>query len=203
MIGHIKQNLYLLRDIDSRTDDYQIPEKVFTELLANAFVHRDYFKEILSPTKVELYPDRMEIYNAGQFPPEIDLENIGKIDNSVVINPEIIKVFFLHGFVETSAKGIKRNQTLLKAKQMQAAVFEQTNTYVKVTIYKQRQSNTDLDYVHALLSENRISDFFDWAEKWDKNETIEILKNEFILGKTNLNFKERLKLLAKNLLAQP
>jgi hypothetical protein len=94
MIGHIKQNLYLVRDIDSRTEDYQIPEKVFTELLANAFVHRTYANETLYQTKVELYPNRLEIYNAGKFADEIELDKIGEIDNSVVINPEIVQLYF-------------------------------------------------------------------------------------------------------------
>ncbi|MCC5944179.1 MAG: hypothetical protein JJT94_04540 [Bernardetiaceae bacterium] len=196
MIAHIKQNLYLLRDIDTRTDDYQIPEKVFTELLANAFIHRDYHPQVLSPTKVELYPDRMEIYNAGQFPPEIDLEKIGEIANSVVINPEIVQLFFLHGLVETSAKGIKRSQEILKSRQMKPAVFEQTETYVKVTIYKQKKSN-HLDYAYLLIDEKRISEFFDWAEKFEQNQNLTDIKQEFISGKYGNDFYERLKVLAK------
>jgi predicted HTH transcriptional regulator len=202
MIAHIKQNLYLVRDIDSRTEDYQVPEKVFTELLANAFVHRTYANEALYQTKVELYPDRLEIYNAGKFADEIALDKIGEIDNSVVINPEIVQLFFLHSLVETAAKGIRRSQEILRSRQMKPAVFEQKNGYVRVTIWKNKRANSaNAAHALSLIDEGRIADFFDWAEQQRPDPTVALLKSEFILGKTGFDFNERLKLLAKTFLS--
>lgn len=52
----------------------EIPRIVFEELLANAFVHRNYF--ILSPIKVFIFSDRIEIISPGHLPNNLTIENI-------------------------------------------------------------------------------------------------------------------------------
>jgi len=136
MIEHIKNNLYLVRDIETRTEDYEIPKDVLIELIANAFIHRDYSDNIETDIKVEIYPNRIEITNPGKFPENIDLNRIEENDKSFIRNPEIVKAFFLHSIVETAAKGIKRVQNILKQQNFPTAKFEQKFGYVKVTVYK-------------------------------------------------------------------
>jgi Effector-associated domain 11/Putative ATP-dependent DNA helicase recG C-terminal len=136
MISHIKRNLYLVRNVETRTEDYEIPEIAFTELLANAFIHRNYADHIITDVKVEIYPDRMEITNPGQFSEEIDLERMEQNSKSFIHNPEIVQTFFLHKYAETAAKGIVRSQAALKAMGMLPAVFEQKKGYVKVVLFK-------------------------------------------------------------------
>jgi hypothetical protein len=84
---------------------------------------------------------------------------------------------------------------------MNPAVFEQKNGYVRVTIWKNRKATLpDIAQAITLIDEGRIADFFDWAAQQGNNETVQQLKSEFIMGKTDSNFNERLKLLAKTLL---
>lgn len=127
MIRHLKKNLYLIRDIYSdKPEDYDIPEIVFRELLANAFIHREYQSHIsASYIQVELYPDRLEIKNPGNFHDAIDIETLGKVEKSYVRNLEISLVFFLHKFVERAGKGIKRIQEVLLENGMKPADFKQ------------------------------------------------------------------------------
>ena len=143
MLEHIKKHLYLHRNIDSRTEDFEIPGLVFTELLANAFIHRTYEPDVLTDVKVEIYPDRMEISNPGRFPADIDLEHIEQNNKSFLFNPEIVQMFFLHNFVETAAKGIARSQETLASHHMTPAVFAQKSNYVNVIIYKKNFSQNN------------------------------------------------------------
>jgi uncharacterized protein len=136
MILHIKRNLYLVRNIDTRTEDFEIPEIAFTEILANAFIHRNYGDHIITDVKVEIYPDRMEISNPGQFPEDIDVNHLEQNTKSFIKNPEIVQAFFLHNYAETAAKGIVRSQAVLKNAGLQPAVFVIKKGYVNVIIYK-------------------------------------------------------------------
>lgn len=139
IIDHLKRNLYLTRDIDIREDDYEIPKNVFLELVANAFIHRDYSNEN-SFVKVEVYPNRIEIYNPGEFPETIKYKEPEKIENSVVRNFEISCIFFSYGYTENAAQGIKRCQSILKKNGFQPAVFEQKESYVKATVFKKDEA---------------------------------------------------------------
>jgi predicted HTH transcriptional regulator len=154
MVQHIKNNLYLLRDIDTRKEDYEIPEVAFTELVANAFIHRSYENEIITDVKVELYHDRLEITNPGQFPEELNLEFINSNNKSFIFNPEIAQIFYLHRFAETAAKGINRSQKALAAAGLRPAIFEQRNGYVRVVVYKKSRSiNGDAEVMTHLFNE--------------------------------------------------
>lgn len=62
----------------------EIPRIVFEELVANAFVHRDYF--IPAPIRVFVFSDRIEIISPGHLPNNLTVENI-KAGNSNVRNP--------------------------------------------------------------------------------------------------------------------
>ncbi|MCU0287500.1 MAG: tetratricopeptide repeat protein [Acidobacteria bacterium] len=144
MIRHLKKNLYLIRDIyTDKPEDYDIPEIVFRELLANAFIHREYLSQIpASYIQVELYPDRLEIKNPGNFYDAIDIETLGKVEKSYVRNLEISLVFFLHKFVEKAGKGIKRIQEVLLENGMKPADFKQEKkgNFVTATVFRKKPS---------------------------------------------------------------
>jgi ATP-dependent DNA helicase RecG len=197
--------LYLLRDIDTRTEDYEIPESAFTELLANAFIHRSYESDVLTDIKVEIYPDRMEITNPGRFPDQLDLQNLTDNSKSFIINPEIVQVFFLHDLVETAAKGIRRSQELLQVNRLPPALFEQKNGYVKVVIYKTRKPllSNRLETAFQLIDAKNMTAFFDFMERQiGNNETLLRLQAEFINGGTDTLFFDRLKVFASSVLRE-
>ncbi len=62
----------------------EIPDIVFEELLANAFIHRDYF--ISAPVRLFIFSDRIEIISPGHLPNNLTIENI-KRGNSNMRNP--------------------------------------------------------------------------------------------------------------------
>jgi predicted HTH transcriptional regulator len=203
MLSHIKRNLYLLRDIDTRSDDYEIPEEVFTELLANAFVHRSYESDVFTDIKIELYPDRMEISNPGKFPEQLDLQNVANNNKSFIINPEIVQIFYLHEYVETAAKGIRRSQELLSNYRLPLARFEQGNGFVNVVIYKTKRPPVPrrLETVNRLLNEKNISAFFTFMEnEIGSHELLNELRLEYIKTGSTDTFEDRLKVFAASVL---
>jgi len=141
MLEHLRRNLYLIREIYSdKKEDYEIPSFILRELLANAFVHREYSSNIKSNIQVELYPGRLEIKNPGTFPAEIDLDRINEIEMSYVKNVEIAEIFFLYKFVEKAGSGIQRIQALLNKNDFKPAEFfqDKRGNYVKITVHRKK-----------------------------------------------------------------
>jgi predicted HTH transcriptional regulator len=64
----------------------EISEIVLTELLQNALIHRDYFKN--APIKLLIFDDRVEIVSPGKLPNSLTVENI-KFGNTVMRNNQI------------------------------------------------------------------------------------------------------------------
>jgi len=62
----------------------EIPKIVLEELVANALVHRDYF--VLSPVRVFIFSDRVEIVSPGHLPNNLTVANI-RSGNSNTRNP--------------------------------------------------------------------------------------------------------------------
>ena len=70
----------------------EIPRIVLEEMLANAFIHRDYFTS--APIRVLIFADRVELISPGHLPNTLSVEKI-KYGNSNVRNP-IIASFAPH-----------------------------------------------------------------------------------------------------------
>ncbi|HEY5585263.1 MAG TPA: RNA-binding domain-containing protein [Ruminiclostridium sp.] len=61
-----------------------VPKIVFEELLANAFIHRDYF--ISAPVRIFIFSNRIEIISPGHLPNNLTVQNIVN-GNSNIRNP--------------------------------------------------------------------------------------------------------------------
>ena len=58
-----------------RIERYEYPEKAIREIVANAVIHRDY-RITETYTQVNVFEDRIEIFNPGNLPPGVTIENI-------------------------------------------------------------------------------------------------------------------------------
>lgn len=58
-----------------RVEKYEYPEKAIREILANAVIHRDY-RITETYTQVNIFDDRIEVFNPGNLPPGVTVENI-------------------------------------------------------------------------------------------------------------------------------
>lgn len=83
----------------------EISEIVLTELLQNALIHRDYFKN--APIKIMIFDDRVEIVSPGKLPNSLTIDDI-KYGNTVIRNNQIA-MFASHTMPYSGlGSGIKR-----------------------------------------------------------------------------------------------
>ena len=83
----------------------EISEIVLTELLQNALIHRDYFKN--APIKILIFDDRVEIVSPGKLPNSLTIDDI-KYGNTVIRNNQIA-MFATHTMPYSGlGSGIKR-----------------------------------------------------------------------------------------------
>ncbi|MBO5155855.1 MAG: putative DNA binding domain-containing protein [Prevotella sp.] len=87
---------------------FQIPyfnEVVIREVVNNAFAHRDYRRN--SEIVIRLYPERLDIVNAGGFPKGVSLDNLLTVP-STPRNRLLADVLSKTGIVERSGQGMDK-----------------------------------------------------------------------------------------------
>lgn len=88
-ISFFKKNLQSIQsgqDFNS-VGELEISEIALTELVQNALVHRDYFKN--SPIRILIFDDRIEIISPGKLPNSLTVEDI-KYGNPVIRNNQLV-----------------------------------------------------------------------------------------------------------------
>lgn len=89
-----------------RTDQPVYPEEAVREGLVNAFAHRDY-ADFGGGVSVDIYPERLVIWNAGALPPSITIGDLKRAHPSMPRNPDISQVFWLRGYMDRVGRGIE------------------------------------------------------------------------------------------------
>lgn len=87
-----------------REDQLMYPEDALREGLVNALVHRDY-ADYRGGISVSIYPDRLEIWNSGEFPEGITPEVLKETHPSLLRNPDIAHIFHLNDYMERIGRG--------------------------------------------------------------------------------------------------
>ena len=103
ILENIRQSLWLEPGKIAASSSYEIPEEAIREAIVNAIVHRDY----LSPSKIQvrIFPDRIEIWDPGRLPPQLETEDLKRPHPSIPYNPLIFRQFYRVGFVEDVGGG--------------------------------------------------------------------------------------------------
>ncbi|MBW2738885.1 MAG: DUF4062 domain-containing protein [Deltaproteobacteria bacterium] len=83
--------------------EYDIPPEVVAEGIVNAVAHRDYTSN--ASVEVQLFPDRLEIWNPGTLHPPLTLEKLLRPHASQPNNPLIAEPFFLTKYIEKAGSG--------------------------------------------------------------------------------------------------
>lgn len=107
-MGFLKSNLHFLqKDTEfNLKGQLEISEIALTELLQNALVHRDYFKN--SPIRVLIFKNRVEMISPGKLPNNLTVEDI-KFGNPVIRNNQLVS-FSTHVMLFSGlGSGIRRS----------------------------------------------------------------------------------------------
>lgn len=147
-------------DILKQEWDYEIPERVFRELIANAFIHSDYNDQKLQTRiTVELYSDKILIRNPGAFPMGINPNEISAAPKSIIRNPEIAQIFRLHNYIEKLGSGLSNVRNVLLQRGMEIAEYLQDGSEVIVVVKKKKkkQQQIEKDYLNIMNEYNMLS----------------------------------------------
>lgn len=88
-----------------RNDVPAYPFSSIREGIINALVHRDY-AAFSGSIKVEIYPNRLEIWNTGTLPKSLTPKKLKMAQHeSVLVNPDISLIFYLNGHMERVGRG--------------------------------------------------------------------------------------------------
>lgn len=114
-----------------RIDRYEYPEKAIREIVANAVIHRDY-KITETYTQINVFSDRIEVFNPGCLPPGVTVENI---KDAQVSRNEIIAVCLkdLH-YLEEYGRGIDIVFDTMAEWELMRPIFKNTVNSFKVIL---------------------------------------------------------------------
>lgn len=118
----------------TRYREWVYPREALRELLVNAIAHRDWTKN--NTNKLEIFIDRIEVTSAGAIPNTLTIDKI-KAGVQYPRNPNLVRVLRDIGIMEDRGMGIRRKVIpLLKEQGFDKPIFEDTEDYLKVIIYK-------------------------------------------------------------------
>lgn len=113
-----------------RVDEYEYPEEVLREVLANALVHRDYSKQARGmQIQIEMYPDRLVVRNPGGLYGPVDVGSLGTVNASSARNGSLLKILEDtplmgdHMVCENRGSGIARMRYVMSEAGMEPPTF--------------------------------------------------------------------------------
>src|SRR3989338_8581619 len=107
-----------------RKEVWEYPLEALREAVINAIVHRDY--SISSNVQVEIYDDRIEIWNPGGLLPGITVEDLYKKEHkSVTRNKLIAQIFYDIGYIEKYGSGTIKIIELCKQNGLPSPEFKE------------------------------------------------------------------------------
>lgn len=84
--------------------NYEIPRSAITEAIVNAVAHRDYTST--GSVQIMLFRNRLEVWNPGQLPYHLTIEQLKKAHSSFPANPLLAEPMYLAGYIERMGTGI-------------------------------------------------------------------------------------------------
>lgn len=107
--NYVKEHIKWRAEIKSgpRKEIPEIPVEAIREAVGNSLCHRDYANP--KGNEVAVFKDRVDIYNPGTFPDELDPQDFVEGDGySILRNPLIAETMYKSEDIEKWASGLKR-----------------------------------------------------------------------------------------------
>lgn len=111
------------------------PMDALDEALLNAMVHRDY-SDISGDITINIFPDKIEITNSGEIPPDIiTSKNKIKEHHSVLRNPTIAHIFYLRGKIEKLGRGLSLIKNRFEEYDLKTPEWTVRGGYTTLTLF--------------------------------------------------------------------
>ena len=151
-----------------RVEKYEYPEKAIREIVANAVIHRDY-KITETYTQVNIFEDRIEVFNPGCLPPGVTIENIkdAQVSRNEIIAARLKELDYL----EEYGRGIDIVFNEMQKWNLLPPIFKNTSNSFKAILMGEKLSK---------LNERQVKIW----EYLIENKTITAKKCEELIPKT-------------------
>jgi len=133
----------------NRIEKSEYPYEAVRESLLNAVIHKNYFGP---PIQISIYDDKFMIWNPGELPNELTLDDLKAKHASYPRNPIIADVFFKAGLIETWGRGTLKIIEECKNADLPEPKFEISSGGFLVTFSKDRFTQ---DYLEKLNLNDR------------------------------------------------
>lgn len=100
---------------------YEIPRRAIAEAIINAVAHREYYSK--ASIQVSVFKNRIEVFNPGSLPDELELSDLPNVHGSYPHNPLLANCMFLTGDIERFGTGILEMIKLSKEANLIAPEF--------------------------------------------------------------------------------
>ncbi len=114
-----------------RVERYEYPQEAIREIVANAVIHRDY-RITETYTQVNVFEDRIEVFNPGNLPPGVTVENIKDAQESR--NRIIAARLNEMDYLEEYGRGIDIVFTKMSEWNLLPPIFKNTSNSFKVVL---------------------------------------------------------------------
>jgi predicted HTH transcriptional regulator len=122
------------RDISNQVNTtYEIPRRVIAEAIINAIAHRNYYSK--ASVQVSVFKDRIEVFNPGKLPNELELSDLSIAHGSYPHNPLLANCMFLTGDIERYGTGTLEIFHLLEEAHLSRPLFNFQEGF-KVILYR-------------------------------------------------------------------
>jgi ATP-dependent DNA helicase RecG len=112
---------YEIKGMD-RTDIWDYPLEAIRETIANALLHRDYFRTVT--TQIKVFDDKIWFFNPGGLGEDWTMKRLLGLHSSDPRNPIMFNIFYLAGLVESVGSGMGRIIGSLTAQKLPEPEFE-------------------------------------------------------------------------------
>ena len=126
----------------NRIEKSEYPYEAVRESLLNAVIHKNYFGP---PIQISIYDDKFMIWNPGELPNELTLDDLKDKHASYPRNPIIADVFFKAGLIETWGRGTLKIIEECKKAGLPEPKFEISSGGFLVTFFKDKFTQDYLD----------------------------------------------------------
>lgn len=122
----------------------EYPFLALREGLINALAHRDY-AAFSGSVVVSVYPKRIDIWNSGRLPDGLTEDDLRREDHaSILVNPDISHVFYLHEFMERVGRGTYKIMQTCKAFGMRSPTWTQDSSGVRLRFFAGVQAGKEI-----------------------------------------------------------
>ena len=136
----------------TRKDIPEIPIEALREIIVNSFANANYY--VSSYNEIDIYPNRVAIYNPGAFPDNVTpLDYINNNLSSKIRNKIICNVLYLAKIIESVGTGLKRAYELCDNENIDISYEKE---YDGFWFFFSRKNNNITDYVSDLSEIEKI-----------------------------------------------